>query len=744
MISGIVVTSAGLMMTIDLDGKFLVFDASTGKLLHRIATAQAAGGGVITYQAGAKQRIALATGDRGLKGVVVDAAAPRKGAVTDDVSFHRGSDIEAVESCQASGVALTPAAAHLWRKRGGPFKRATVDGRSKASRPCRKTEICVALILKQPLRFSIIWMSESAMHARHSPWISAMVVGAIAHAAPPSPVADAVMKGDRIALRSLLEQKANVNVTQADGATAIQWAAYRDDLEMGDLLISAGADVRAANREGATALSLASINGSAAMIGRLLKAGADANELGPNGETPLMFAARNGRVEAIRVLLDHKAEVNAREKLRGTTALMWAVEQSHHAAAKLLIERGADVAATSNADSKGGTAYLAPTAKQRAIADGIAPDGTFVGNARRGRPQGGSNASPVAVDVAAADAAAADAAFNRSQNAKGGGLTALIFAARQGDLETARILVDAGANVNQTSRYGWTPLLTATQNRHYRLAAYLLAHGANPNLPNNGGWTPLYLATDNRNIEGGDYPVRAADMDHLEFIKLLLDRGADVNARICGIESTPEQCRGDSTETRTIFTMQWLYEDGATPFLRAAQSGDVELMKLLLTHSANPRLATANGDNALMVASGVGWVEGVTFEWSPAETFEAVKLCLDLGIDPNLRDNDGRAALHGAAHKGSNEVVQLLVDRGAKLDLHDNGGRDTISGSMFGHTWLPIEYAQGLVRVGVQSALAHPETEALIRKLMEQRGIPVPPHIKSSVCLAIVCSGNDP
>jgi ankyrin repeat protein len=302
---------------------------------------------------------------------------------------------------------------------------------------------------------------------------------------------------------------------------------------------------------------------------------------------------------------------------------MWAAEQSHPAAVKLLIERGADVALTSNADSKGGTAYLAPTAKQRAINDGIAPDGTFVGNARRGRPQGGANAAAVGVDVAAADAAAADAALNRTQNAKGGGLTALILAARQGDPETARILVEAGADVNQTSRYGWTPLLTATQNRHYQIGAYLLAHGANPNLANNGGWTPLYLATDNRNIEGGDYPVRPADMDHLKFIKLLLDRGANVNARICGVDSTPQQCKGDSTETRTIFTMQWLYEDGATPFLRAAQSGDVELMRLLLARGADPRIATANGDTALMVASGVGWVEGVTFEWSPAETLEA-------------------------------------------------------------------------------------------------------------------------
>ena len=141
----------------------------------------------------------------------------------------------------------------------------------------------------------------------------------------------------------------------------------------------------------------------------------------------------------------------------------------------------------------------------------------------------------------------------------GGGLTALTFAAREGDIESARKLLDAGADVNQTTEYGWTPLLTAVNNRNYRLALLLLERGADVNRANKGGWTPLYLATDNRNIEGGDYPVPKPDMDHLDLIKVLLDKGANPNARV-----------RDNTLTRTIFTMQWFFEDGATPFIRAA------------------------------------------------------------------------------------------------------------------------------------------------------------------------------
>jgi hypothetical protein len=242
----------------------------------------------------------------------------------------------------------------------------------------------------------------------------------------------------------------------------------------------------------------------------------------------------------------------------------------------------------------------------------------------------------------------------------------------------------------------------------------------------------LYLATDNRNIEGGDYPVPKPDMDHLEFIEILLNQGADPNGRA-----------KDNTLTRTIFTMQWFHENGATPFVRASQSSDVELMQLLLDYGADPFIATENGDTALTASAGIGWVEGVTYERSPQVNVDAIRMLLDLGLDPNGANREGRTALIGAALKGRNEVVQLLVDRGAKLETRDGGSRDTDNSVsvLAGHTWQAIDYADGLVRVGVQSAIGRPETAALIRKLMTDRGLPVPPpnRVIESICVVSIC-----
>src|SRR5262245_11350246 len=573
-----------------------------------------------------------------------------------------------------------------------------------------------------------------------------------------SAVADAAMGGDKAAVRTLISQKVDVNAPQPDGATALHWAAYKGDKELADMLIKAGATPKVANREGSTPLWLASINGDAAMIKTLIAAGADANEHLPLGRSPLMAAARTGNIEAMKALIDLGANINAKETARGTTPLMWAADEAHAPAVQFLIERGADIKARSNPAPRGrgpalgkandprkavaaqGAALAAREASPdlgalRALTEGNAA-GQRGAQGQRGAGQGQRGAGQ-AVDEAAPpdqvdDAAVAAGFFGRGRPEPndGGQLMPLIYAARANDVESVKVLLAAGADVNEVSGYGWSPLLVATQNRYYKLGAFLLERGADPNLANKGGWTPLYLATDNRNIENGDYPVRKGDLDHLEFIQLLLDKGANVNARV-----------KDSTETRTVFTNQWLDENGATAFLRASQSGDLVLMKLLLAHGADLKIATELGVTALQVAAGIGWVEGITYQWSQKETDEAVKLLLDLGLDPNAQADTGRTAVHGAAHKGSTEVVQILYDHGAELDFRDYGNTANRGGKLAVHTWQAVDYADGLVRVGVQSAIPHPETGLLIRKLMAAQGLPVPPvgRTLDSICITDAC-----
>jgi ankyrin repeat protein len=482
-----------------------------------------------------------------------------------------------------------------------------------------------------------------------------------------------------------------------------------------------------------------------------------------------MLAARTGSVEAINALVDAGANVNAKETLRGTTALMWAADEAHPEAVQALLKRGADFRARSNPSARGRGPALgkAGDPRQQVAAQGAAlaagqpspalpgfddanntpgnPNAAAAGGGAGGRGRGGRGGRGAAAAAATNDANADNAQDQGDDAAAGGGggrgrggnnvidggeLTAMVYAARSNDIESVRILLQAGADINQTTGYGWSPLLAATQNRNYKLAAFLLDRGADVNLANKGGWTPLYIATDNRNIESGDYPVRRPDMDHLDYIKILLNKGANVNARV-----------KDSTETRTVFTNQWLDENGATAFLRASQSGDLPLMKLLLSHGADPKIATVLNVTALQVAAGIGWVEGITFEWSPEATFEAVKMLLDLGIDPNIQADTGRTALHGAAHKGRANVVQVLVDHGARLDIKDYGNTDNRGGKLAVKTWLPVDYADGLVRVGVQSAIGHPDVGLLMRKLMTDRGLQAPELNRTleSICITEAC-----
>ena len=479
-------------------------------------------------------------------------------------------------------------------------------------------------------------------------------------------IADAAMNQDAGAVRELLARKADVNAAQPDGTTALDWAVRWNDLETAGLLIGAGADPKIANHDGATPMFLAAQNGSAPMIEQLLKAGADVNApVLAHGETALMMASRCGNTDAVKILLDHGAQLNTKDTLRGTTALMWAAEQSHAGVMELLIARGADVRAQSD--------VLRPL-KRRGL--GFAP----------AKDQGGPDA-PIK-----------------------GGLTALLFAAREGCKDCVRVLLASGASINQTSADGSSALLVAVQNGYYDMALFLMVQGADVNLANSKGWTPLYLAVKVRNQETTAIPGPNTD-GVLDLIKTLLDRGANPNLRIQA-----------DTEIHQGMTAAWLKEAGATPLLRAALCGDLTVVRLLLDHKADPSISTFDHTTPLMAASGVGWADGMLREYSEEQSLEVVKVLLDLGSDVDAVNDHGITALHGAGFKGANKVVQLLVDRGAKLDALDKGEDYGFGVSTVRMT--PLNWAEG-VPIGMSSAIYHTDTVALMARLMKERGIPV-------------------
>jgi ankyrin repeat protein len=499
-----------------------------------------------------------------------------------------------------------------------------------------------------------------------APLRGALILIIFAHAAfAGSDLADAVMQKNAEAVRALLRQKPDVNAPQADGTTALHWAARWDDLETARALIQSGAKPQTANRDGATPMFLATVNGSAPMIDLLLTAGADPNApVLSHGETALMMAARTGKLDAVNLLIARGAKLNATESLRGTNAMMWAAEQGHASVVELLIKSGADVRTPSSVIRpirRNGLGFARP-----------GPDGPT------GDPMGG--------------------------------LTPLLFATRQGSLATVRVLVAAGADVNHASIDRSSPLLVAVQNGHYEIGAFLIDHGAKVNETNSKGWTPLYLAVANRDALTTAVPPPSTD-GALDFIKLLLDRAADPNARI--------KLRSEVHQANTSL---WLKEAGATPLLRAALCGDLTLVRLLIDHGADPSIGTFDNTTPLMVASGVGWAEGFTFQHSEEETLELVKLLLDKAAHINDANADGITALHGAAYKGANGVVQLLVDRGADLAARDKGEDYGFGASTVRMT--PLNWAEG-VPIGMSSAIYHDDTVALIARLMQERGIPV-------------------
>jgi len=473
---------------------------------------------------------------------------------------------------------------------------------------------------------------------------------------------DAVNRGDREAVRALLQQKIDLNAGQPDGTTALHWAVRRDDVELAQLLIRAGARVDATTRYGVTPLYLASVNGNAAVIDALLRGGADPNSANPGGETALMTAARTGKLDAVTLLLDKGAAVNAKENVRGQTALMWAVLENHPAVVSLLLARGADINA------------------QTIVS---VPDGTT------GAPQATSG-----------DIGAHGPGIYRSRAvpSPSGAMTPLLFAAREGNLEMARLLVDARADVNRPSANGTAPMVVAITNNHIELAMFLLDKGADLNAADPFyKRTPLYAAVEMRNPDyTRDTPAPVADArDPMDLITTLLARGANPNTRV------------NTTPFRGFYQVSanWANFDGQTPCLRAALSGDVTLMRLLLEHGADPGLGSNDGATPLMAAAGINWVVAQTYSRSDQEYLEAARLCLEHGNDVNAVNSQGFTAMHGAANRGFDAMIKLLAEHGAKLDVKDKQGRT------------PMTFAEG-VFLAVQPPVRKPTTIALLQHLL--------------------------
>src|SRR6187431_66065 len=535
-----------------------------------------------------------------------------------------------------------------------------------------------------------------------------------------SPVADAAARGDREAVKSLLKQAADVNAAQGDGMTALHWAAMNGDLELAQMLIFAGANVRATTRLGTyTPLYLASQQGHGNVIQALVKAGADVKSGTPNGTTPLMVAAASGEIDAVRALIDAGADVNAKDGVRAQTPLMYAAASNRAAVIELLAAKGADVKATNK------TSDLANLSREGA---------GFGGNP--GVPGGGppGQGGPAAAGAAPARRAPQPGIDRNYQLNEliiaQGGLTPLLYAVRQGYQESSDALLKAGADINQPSAGdGTTPLLMAVINGHFDLAKSLIEKGADVKRASTNGVTPLYGALNVEWAPKALYPQPRAHMQqktgYLDLMTLLIDKGADPNARL----------KMKVWYSGYSFDLSGVDEIGASPFWRAAYASDVAAMKLLVAAGADPNVPTMKpagrarfGDmlearevvdqsglapvpvggpsiTALQAAAGAGYGEGFganSHRFAPTGMLAAVKyLVEELGADVNAADHEGHTALHHAASRGDNEMILYLVSKGANVKAVDREGRTT------------VDMANG----PVQRIQPFPETIALLEKL---------------------------
>ncbi len=490
---------------------------------------------------------------------------------------------------------------------------------------------------------------------------------------------EAAMAGQAATVRALAREVSDVNALGRYETAALHWVVMNGDLETASALLAAGADPNLATGLGVRPLHLAVENADAALAKRLLDAGADPKARDRAGESPVFMAARVGSAEILAALLERGAPADEREPTLDQTPLMAAVRGGSLAVARTLVQHGADVDAQT---------LVGPTPGWMLPKDNLATKG--VGINRGGWPEHGQR-PPIA-----------------------GAKTPLLFATRDGDLELTRLLVENGADLERADANGVTPLLNAIANAslasraadgrtgHLATARLLVERGANVNAADFYGETPLWLAVNIRNLDvRGD---GAATTDNkvdraaaLELVRALLERGAGVNSRIK--EHPPER-----NFITTIGDLSWVDLTGETPFLRAALSGDLTVMKLLLEHGADPSIATFSGTTPLMAAAGMNWVVKQTFDEGADALLEAVKLCYELGNDVNAVNSMGLTAVHGAANRGSNDIIEFLASKGAKLDVADKHGRT------------PITWAEG-VFLATHPPVKRPDTIALLERL---------------------------
>jgi ankyrin repeat protein len=461
-------------------------------------------------------------------------------------------------------------------------------------------------------------------------------------AASSADLVDAARQDDRSTVLAELERGADATVRSADGTTALHWAIYHDDVELVTRLLASGADPNVANDYGATPLGEAAVAANTAVIEQLLAAGANPSTPGPDGETPLMVLARSSNVDAARLLLEHGTDVNAKEAWRDQTALVWAAAQKQPAMVKLLLEHGADP----NARSR-------PNDWDRQVS----------GERRR-------------------------------QYRPFGGLTALMYAAREGCVDCARALVEGGADIDLAGSRGITPLIMALDNMNFDTAAYLLDAGAAVDVWDWWGRTPLYMAVDLNTLPRGGRPDRASTdaTPSIALVERILARGANPNSQLKLLP--PYRERGADRGCDSLLVT------GATPLLRAAKTFDTAAMKLLIEHGARLDLPNGSGVTPIMAAAGYGSLECDIRGYGPGiphyltndveqKSIAALQVLVDAGADVNAvttgggrGKGPGQTALFGAAFWGWNDVVAFLASHGAKIDATDIAGRTAVDAAL--------------------------------------------------------------